>query len=370
MKLNFIGNILGSTGYDAHSRQLVNALYELNPEIHLRTNIAPNQYNLLNDAEMNMISNEFDRKAPTIAISLPHYWRLVRNEAENFIGFLVWEGDAIPSFWLPYLKDKEVKQIWVPSLHTKNAIKRTIERNGETLEDYPEIYTVSHGVNLNLFKKDSQKSPERELFTFIMNKGWAKGINDRGGIQFGLKAYLEEFTSKDKVEMIVKINPSYCPAGWNITEEINKLNIQNPDKPRLKISTDLIDFKLIPNLYKSGDVFVSSTMGEGFNLPGLEAMACGLPNIQTGFGGQTDYMTEHNSWYVDFDLVPAPEDKMYEEVKWAKPDLKDLRKKLRYAFNNPKEVKEKSKNAEETSFNWSWRNSARKALEHLKKLDL
>ena len=299
MKINFVGNIIGTTGYDAHSRQILNAIYELNQDICLKTNINQNQLNSLNDAEMNMVTNEFDRKALTIAISLPHYWRLIRNEADNFIGFLVWEGDAIPSFWLPYLKDKEVKQIWVPSFHTLQAIRRTVERNGEKLRNYPDIKVVPHGVNLNLFKKNSNKSILRDYFVFVMNKGWAKGINDRGGIQWGLKAYLEEFTSKDKVEMVVKINPSYCPAGWNINDEIKKLNIQNKDKPRLKISTELVDFKALPNLYLSGDIFVSSTMGEGFNLPGLEAMACGLANIQTGFGGQCDYMTEHNSWYID-----------------------------------------------------------------------
>ena len=370
MKLNFVGNIIGATGYDAHTRQLLNAFYELNPNISLRTNILPNQNILLNDNEVNMVTNEFDRKAITIAIALPHFWRTIRNEAENFIGFLVWEGDAIPSFWLPYLRDKEVKQIWVPSLHTFNAIKKTIERNKEKLEDYPDIKIVYHGVNMSLFQPDPHKASDNEVFRFVMNKGWARGIDDRGGIQWGIKAYMEEFTSKDKVEMVVKVNPSYCPQGWDIHKEIEKLNIKNPDKPLLKISTDLIDFKKIPKLYQNGDIFVSPTMGEGFNLPGLEAMACGIPTIQTGFGGQVDYMTEQNSWYIDFDLIQAPMDKMYEEVKWAKPDLKDLKNKMRYCYEHREEVQKKGGSAYKDSVNWTWRNSAKKALEHLKELSL
>lgn len=370
MKLNIAGGILDGSGYASHTRQLANALYEQGISIHLETHVPPERITELNTAEYNMVTTPFMPEAPTLCINLPHAWRnIIYSGVKNFIGFLVWEGDAIPSFWLEHISDPHIRQIWVPSLHTKNAIETTIKRRELKLEDFPPIKIVPHGVDLVTFKPDANKRPEKDSFRFVANKGFARGLDDRGGIQWLLKAYLEEFKSDEPVELFVKINPSYCGPGWDFHKELEKLKIKNKERPKLKVNFSMIPFKEIPKLYHAGDVFVSPTMGEGFNLPGLEAMACGVPTIQTGFGGQVDYMTEHNSWYIDFDLIQAPNDIMYEEVKWAMPDIKHLRKLLRYVFNNPGEVKKKGIQSIEDSAHWKWSNSAKKALEHLKELD-
>lgn len=45
----------------------------------------------------------------------------------------------------------------------------------------------------------------------------------------------------------------------------------------------------LPNLYRRADVFVSTSWGEGFGLPPLEAMACGIPVVLTDSGGVRDF---------------------------------------------------------------------------------
>lgn len=45
----------------------------------------------------------------------------------------------------------------------------------------------------------------------------------------------------------------------------------------------------LPDLYRRADVFVSTSWGEGFGLPPLEAMACGVPVALTDSGGVRDY---------------------------------------------------------------------------------
>jgi len=47
--------------------------------------------------------------------------------------------------------------------------------------------------------------------------------------------------------------------------------------------------KKLAGIYSSADVFVSSSRYEGFGLPGLEAMACGVPVVTTDSGGVREY---------------------------------------------------------------------------------
>jgi hypothetical protein len=61
---------------------------------------------------------------------------------------------------------------------------------------------------------------------------------------------------------------------------------------------------------------------------------------------------------------------MYEEVKWAKPDLNKLRKQMRYCFENQEEVKQKGTQANLDANKWTWRNSAKMALANLKNIEV
>ncbi|CAG0935635.1 Putative glycosyltransferase EpsD [Thermoflexales bacterium] len=66
------------------------------------------------------------------------------------------------------------------------------------------------------------------------------------------------------------------------------------DRPELKTALPYAhvvkpDEITLPDLYRSADVFVSASWGEGFGLPPLEAMACGVPVVLTDSGGVRDY---------------------------------------------------------------------------------
>ena len=50
MRLNIIGSILGTSGYDNHCKGLANAMYKLNPDIKLNVPLSPNWGQLVNDA--------------------------------------------------------------------------------------------------------------------------------------------------------------------------------------------------------------------------------------------------------------------------------------------------------------------------------
>ena len=379
MKINIVGSILGTTGYDNHTRQLFNALYELNPDIKLDVPLPPDYVRWVTDSELNAITRESRVPDVIISIMTPPLWRIsMGDKSKHFVGYCVFEGDKIPEYWMEYLVDERVDQIWVPSQHTKDAIINTIGE-GFVID---KIKIVPHGVDLNIFKPQdgvtvaqgthaSQDgkfdSSSCDKFTFICNKGWRGGFEDRGGVAYVIKAYCEEFSEHENVCLFLKLNPAYIHPS-KIREELDKLNLTK-SRPEIKLNFDSLPFKELPKIYNQGDIYVCAQRADAFNLPGLEAMGCGLPTIQTNYGGQTDYVTEENGYLIKpIKLEIVKGDIQYEEIKWAVPDVDYLKVMMRHCFKCQEEVKEKGKKAIIDAQKWTWRISAQKALGFLNKL--
>src|SRR3990167_4799467 len=243
--LNVFGQIFGYTGYDLHIRQLINAIYENGwNDIFLEVPRPPGWNLKCNDAELNMLTNKYKRNGISLSIGLPVYWPFfLSDRPKHFIGFCVWEGTRIPQYWTKIMQRNDVKQIWVPSNHVKDAIINT------ELELLNKIKIIPHGVNHNIFYPREKK--ENDKFTFIVNKGWSQGINDRGGVQWAVKAFIEEFTEKDKVRLILKLNSAYGGTALNFDEEFKKLSYNMPNRPEILVTNQFIDFKDLPNILYS-----------------------------------------------------------------------------------------------------------------------
>lgn len=184
------------------------------------------------------------------------------------------------------------------------------------------------------------------------------------------KAFCEEFKANEPVSLQVKINPSYNDINWNLNIELDKLKLE-PNHAEIRIAPMIVDFKQLPNFYNEGHVFVAPCMAEAFGLPIAEAMACELPVITTGFGGQIDFViNKENGLLIDYDLVQANDTYLYEEVRWAKPRIEHLRKLMRYAFEHQSEMKEMGKKAREKIMNeFQWKHSAEKILKYISELN-
>jgi glycosyltransferase involved in cell wall biosynthesis len=76
-------------------------------------------------------------------------------------------------------------------------------------------------------------------------------------------------------------------------------------------------------LYQAADAYVSPYLGEGFNLPVLEAMACGLPVICTKGGSTEDFITSETALRIESTLqtVTTPEG---QEQYYLAPSLEHL----------------------------------------------
>ena len=358
------GSIFGVDGYSSHVRQLANAVRSLTEDVRISCNL-PNKWEIgVTDSEMEMILKPAEKDETVVFVGLPPFWRLPLSEKPSrFFGFLVWEGSHVPKAWKPYLTDKRVSGILVPSLHVRDALFASFKK-----KDLPPVSIVPHGVDSDLFAR--KDVPRSDKFTFVANKGWNGSDWDRGGLQYVLRAFTEEFGARDAVRLVCKVNPSYGVNNENFKEKLAGLRLR--EGADVVFNASALPFCKMHEVYNVGDVFVCGTRAEAFNLPGLEAMSCGLPTVQTGYGGQTDYMTHDNGWpvYFELDFVCGLEQgPMYEGVRWATPHQTHLRSVMRSLYEKgrgSKVLKKMGQNARKTALRWSWENSAEKLLEAVK----
>jgi len=372
--INIISEIAGTSGYASHGRQLAKALFK-QTKCRLTTSIPNGFHTELTDNEVEMIKRKSEEDEINLIITNPMHWKM--HLGKRNWAYLVFEGDRIPKSWLDECRNDDIEYIIVPSKHVKDAILNSVnERTGDYDLKIPDkIKIVPHGVDLELFypkntlhKGSSHLTEHAEgaegvkcdppQFRFLCNKGF-RHLEDRGGVQYALRAFIEEFTDED-VELVIKLNPAYgIPDLDKLVKEISP----RTDKiPKITFYTDNVPYNKLNDLYNSCDVFVATTRGEAYNIPCIEAMACGLPVITTDFGGQTDFIDKENGWLIDYKLTEVTWEILYEGIKWATPKIMDIRVAMRSAYGNRDLVKQKSENALETAKKLTWDNSAKKIV--------
>ncbi len=153
IKINIVGSIFGSSGYDSHTRSLANALYKV-ADCRLSTQLPPDWMKHVNDAELDMITKTERRDDYNLIISMPHMWKIFTGLEKN-IGYCVWEGSHCPLSWTEEFANKKINLIFTPSQHTKTAILNTLDMSHISKEEKEiiinKIHIIPHGVNREIF---------------------------------------------------------------------------------------------------------------------------------------------------------------------------------------------------------------------------
>jgi glycosyltransferase involved in cell wall biosynthesis len=347
-KYTIVGQILDSSGYASHTRQLFNALAKEN-DVKLSTGLTPTWLRVVYDKELEAIKKVDDYERTKIIVTHPVFWRVNATNKRNW-AYCVWEGSNVPKHFIEEMLNPEIEKIIVPSIHTQTAIANTCDGDMTIMD---KVYCIPHGVDHSIFKPLNHS---KDKFTFLCNKGF-RNLQDRGGTQYFLEAYIKEFTNKEDVRAIIKINPAYGVP--DIMKMIKEMGGDRTDLPEIVVDTANYPYNQLVNLYNECDVFVATTRCEGFGLPMIEAMACGVPVITTKFGGQTDFVNEDNGFLIDGKLEEIKHEIQYENNKWFTPDVLEIRRALRECYLRPEYVKQKGLLSLEASKSYSWDKTAK-----------
>ena len=163
--------------------------------------------------------------------------------------------------------------------------------------------------------------------------------NDRKNLLYTIKWFCEAFEGDKDVGLIVKTNHG---RGTRIDRTITKNKIRklisevrNGPYPKIHLIHGNLSTSEISGLYKNPTVkgLISTTRGEGFGLPLLEAAACGLPVIVTNWSAHLDFMSLGKFIPIKYKLVEISPTRVdnrifLEGFKWANPDEADFKNKI------------------------------------------
>ena len=268
------------------------------------------------------------------------------------IGFTMLETDGIPREWVR--QANLMDEVWVPSKF--NA--ETFQASGVTRP----IHVIPLGVDPNYFNPRIHGRPLEGFYTFLSIFEWG----ERKAPELLLRAFNDEFGADEPVILIAKssnADPEVDPA-----KAIADLGL-HPKGGRIHFSLNqMVPAYQLGVLYRSADCFVLPTHGEGWGMPVLEAMACGLPAIATGWSALCDFMTPANSYPLAVErLVPAKAKcPYYQGFRWAEPSYTDLRRLMRHVYQNQEEARAKGGQASrDVRTRWTWDHAAQRIIDRL-----
>ena len=379
-------SLVGQTGYNAHARDFFTALSHKLPlkirnftvgkswnglgksrpdgtynDPHQKESYLTNyQRSLICEQTLHCGENEKNRYKQENIIDIilnetnHHYFYCLDKYKGLKIAYNVWETTKYDDGFFEQLK--KFDQLWCPSEWQRQCIIN---------QGYPEnkIFVVPEAVDGSIFTPDyfnyNLDLYKDNRFKFLLIGRWEY----RKATKEIIETFLKTFTKDDPVDLILVVdNADYSNDGMKTTEE--RLKYFNIQDNRLKIINFLQREDYIKYL-RNGHVFLSCARSEGWNLPLIEAMACGTPSIYSNWGAQLEYASSKGHPVKVLEERPVPNS----IGNYIEPDFDDLSKVMKDVYINYWKYKEKAiKDSEIIRKEFSWENAANKAVEILKNI--
>ena len=167
------------------------------------------------------------------------------------------------------------------------------------------------------------------------------GLIWRKGPDVLLNAWRKAFAGRDDVTLVFK---DFGADGVYRNSDRGAIRdyAASGALPRVELLEAELSIEELVALYRSCDVLVHPYRGEGFAMPVLEAMACGLPTITTGGGPTDEFCPPEAGWRIRADRKVVKGQRVGHletagDVWVLEPDEADLIALLRDAAADPAE---------------------------------
>lgn len=256
--------------------------------------------------------------------------RLAKDRTAALASIVV-EGNRLTEEQITACRGLDV--VLVPSFFCRNAIVSSGIPKSKTF--YCPYFLDSSAWHQSVLPS----RPDNGRFRFL----YMNTIYERKGWDLLLRAWWEEFSADDGVELVVKSyreNDRSDPLDIMIATAAARLGVNMRKRAPVIAIDEVMSSIEMPSFMKGFDAYVSPHRSEGFGLNIWHAMALGVPVICTDYGGNTDFCKEDTSWPVKISKMVRPSEKernifgQYNNIVWAEPDIFHLRRQMRDCMSN------------------------------------
>lgn len=225
---------------------------------------------------------------------------------------------------------------------------------------YPEVgdpYVIPHGANVHdyfVVNKEETLNFRSQYFGSLADKFIFTNLNrnqQRKDIPRTIQAFYE--FRKQVPDSILYLHMAKNDQGWNLPEVISAygFNMQEdvifPDRfgPNQGYPRQVVNL-----IYNASDCILSTTLGEGWGLSWIEAMATKTPIIMPANTALIESITEDRGWLVKSGSNPSLFTVLPHDNEVVRPlvDVEDMVNNMLAVYNNPQEAKRRAENA----YNW------------------
>lgn len=243
------------------------------------------------------------------SVQIWHEFDLGRQVGKRRVAWTLFELDRLNEQQKHHLRSQDV--LVLPS-EWHISIARAEGLGNKTLKTCP------LGVNTSIFfpKPDMEmvsssfggpmpvylKRPDKTIFISVGK--WEK----RKGHDVLPRVFAAAFSPQDKVELHVSHNNPFLTEDEVI--EWKKLYSVIP-RHQIRFLDGWQSDQMMNHCYNAADAGICLSRAEGWGLPNLEMLACGLPLIATNYAAHTEYLTERNAR-----LVHVHKSELARDGKW------------------------------------------------------
>jgi glycosyltransferase involved in cell wall biosynthesis len=265
--------------------------------------------------------------------------RFSKNSGRYRIGFTMHEADRLPQTWVE--QANQMDEVWAPTTWGVEMFRES--------GVHQSVHVVPLGIDPARFSPGPPRANLQDRTVFLSVFEW--GV--RKGWDLLLRAYRAAFRPGDPVLLLLKID-NRAPVEHPL-RAIETL-LPHPSPPVGVLYNRQLSAAQLAELYRGVDCFVLPTRGEGWGMPILEAMACGVPAIATDWSGPQAFLNSANGYPLPIrGLVDADAANRYTRgARWAEPDTDALVELLRHVANNPAERAARGAAAAVDAREWTW----------------
>ncbi len=351
---------MNSSGYSIAAQDYILALSQTKPDLDIRIHLVNHKLGdgmSRNRHQLFAALQKKDALEPSINLyhCIPPRYRRPPGKTKH-LGLCVFETINVPSEWVSIMNNMD-------GILTASDFNKQIFMNAGVKVP---IHVVPHCFDTKLFNRDVTTPGRHECMTFFSMGTWKK----RKNWEMLIKGWYQAFETRNDVCLLIKTDKP---------DELRTLvqHIKQTSEWRSKSTAPIYceddpvcDFEKIPSIMRKGDVYISASMGEGFGLSGMHAMALGMPVITTRYGGCLEYAKPDMCTYLEpngYQSVPVMDNiPQLSNCVWPRLSVGEIATKMQLVMQNVKERDEKTQKAYKyVHDNFSYEAIGKKFLETL-----